>query len=307
VPERRLGPWAWAAIALLVIALLGAGLAFALGAFAPRQVVVPTLVGLTEDAAREALLEAGLTVGEIGTATSDTVEVGRVISQDPPAGQKVDKGSAVSFVLSIGVEQIGVPDVTGMTEAEAIETLRAAGLDYDKTIREFNTEVAVDLVIRTEPPADTPVAKGTRIVLYVSKGVETVKVPDVVGKPLADAKAALEAAGFKVKTVEKFHDSVPKGNVIAQNPDPGVLYETGSTVTIEISKGVEVIIVPSVIDKTEAEAKNILDAAGLKAKVVYIDADPSQEGKVITQFPIAGSSAKRGDIIEIEVGLTTSP
>jgi serine/threonine-protein kinase len=307
MPKRRMSPWAWVGIAVLVLALVGLGVAFALGAFGPKMIAVPTLVGLEEDAAREALLEAGLTIGEVGTANSDTVELGLVISQDPEAGAKVEEGSAVSIVLSVGIEQIGVPNLSGMTEADAIDALRTAGLDYDKTIREFNTEIAVDLVIRTEPEKDTPVAKGTRIVLVVTKGVESVKVPDVVGKTLADATSLIEAAGFKVKSVEKFHDSVPKGNVITQSPDPGVLYETGSTVTIEVSKGVEVILVPSVVDKTREEAETILKAAGLTARFVLIESDESQDGKVITQFPIAGSSARRGDIVECEVGVYTAP
>jgi serine/threonine-protein kinase len=297
----------WVGVAVVVLALLGLGVAAALGAFGPKQIAVPTLVGLTEDAAREALIEAGLAIGEVGTANSDTVELGLVISQDPPAGNKVDEGAAVSIVLSVGIEQVGVPDVTDMTEAEAIDALRAAGLDYDKTIDEYNTEIEKGKVIRTDPEANAPVEKGRRVVLYVSAGAETVKVPDVLNKPLADAKAELEAVGFKVKVVEKFNDSVAKGNVIAQKPDPGVLYETGSTVTIDVSKGAEVILVPSVVGKTRAEAESILTAAGLVPKVVTIDSDESQDGKVITQFPITGASAKRGDIVELEVGSFTEP
>ena len=307
IPKRRTSPWVWVGVAVVVLALLGLGVAAALGAFGPKQIAVPTLVGLTEDAAREALIEAGLAIGEVGTANSDTVELGLVISQDPPAGNKVDEGAAVSIVLSVGIEQVGVPDVTDMTEAEAIDALRAAGLDYDKTIDEYNTEIEKGKVIRTDPEANAPVEKGRRVVLYVSAGAETVKVPDVLNKPLADAKAELEAVGFKVKVVEKFNDSVAKGNVIAQKPDPGVLYETGSTVTIDVSKGAEVILVPSVVGKTRAEAESILTAAGLVPKVVTIDSDESQDGKVITQFPITGASAKRGDIVELEVGSFTEP
>lgn len=307
IPARRTSPWLWVAVAVLAVALIGVGLAAALGAFGSKQVAVPTLAGLTEAGAREALLEAGLTVGEIGTANSDTVALGLVIDQDPPAGTKVPRGAAVGFILSVGVEQIGVPDLTDMPEANAIDALKEAGLDYERTIREYNTEVEKGKVIRTDPEAHAPVEKGRRVVLYVSEGAETVKVPDVLNKPLADAKAELEAAGFKVKPVDKYHDSVAKGNVISQKPDPGVLFETGSTVTIEISKGPEVITVPSVVGKSRADAEAAIKAAGLNPKVVLIDSDSSQDGKVITQFPISGASAKRGDIVEIEVGHFTEP
>ena len=81
-----------------------------------------------------------------------------------------------------------------------------------------------------------------------------------------------------------------------------MVYEAGSTVSLVISKGPEIIIVPEVRTKTEAEARAILTAAGLVPKVVYVDAP--EDGYVINQFPIAGASAKRGDQIELEVGKT---
>lgn len=302
VPERRMSPWAWVAIvaALLVV---GLGVAYALGAFGGGGVVVPPLAGLTEEQAQTELEAAGLTLGVVGTENSDTVEPGIIISQDPEAGDKVEEGTAINIVVSLGIAQVVVPDLTEYKEADAIAALRSTGeVEYDHSEDENSAEVEKGLVIRTEPAAGTSVPKGTPIILYVSVGVEQVKVPDVTGLSLAKAQAQLEDVGLKAKTTEAFSDSVPKGSVISQKPDPNVLLEAGSTVTLEISKGPEVIIVPDVRTMNEADAKKALTDLGLEPKVTYVTSP--DDGIVVNQFPIPGASAKRGDVVEIEVGKT---
>ncbi|MDO8879509.1 MAG: Stk1 family PASTA domain-containing Ser/Thr kinase [Coriobacteriia bacterium] len=301
IPERRTNPWMWVAIGALIIALGIAG-AYTMGLIGNSGVVVPTLTGLTEEQAIAELSAAGLVIGELGTENDDAVEIGLIIRQDPTAGSKVEKGTAVSVVISLGIAQVEVPDFTTMAEGEAIDILRSedSGLDYNKTIRENNADVPKGDVIRTEPATGAQVPKGTRVILYVSEGVAQVKVPNVVGKPQADATADIKAAGLAVKVNEVYHASVIKGSVVSQKPDADVLVEAGSTVTIEVSKGPEVILVPDVRGKTEAEAKSAIEAAGLVAKVVYVDSP--DDGIVVNQFPIPGASASRGDTVEIEVG-----
>lgn len=299
VPTRRTSPWVWVGVVLL-LALIGLGIAFALGAFGGGKVVVPPLSGLTEQQAKTTLEAGGLKLGTVTTEYSEEVDLGLIISQDPEAGAKVEEGVAINIVVSSGIEQVPVPDLTNMPEQTAIEALRSAELEYDRTTDENSAEIAKGLVIRTEPAATTLVPKGKRIVLYVSSGVAQVKVPDVTNKPLAEAKSILEGLGFVVSSTEIFSDAVEKGRVISQNPDPNVVYEAGSTVTLEVSKGPEVIIVPDVRDRDEATARQILETAGLKAKVVYVDAP--EDGIVINQFPIPNASARRGDVVEIEVG-----
>ena len=300
VPERRMSPWAWVAIvaALLVV---GLGVAYALGAFGGGGIVVPTLSGLTEDQAKTELEAAGLTLGVVGTENHDTIEPGIIISQDPKAGDEVEEGTAINIVVSQGIAQVVVPDLTEYQEADAIAALRSTGeLEYDHTEDEHSAEVAKGLVIRTEPAAGAAVPKGTPVILYVSAGIKQVEVPDVTGLTLAKAQAQLEDLDLKVTTTESFSDSVAKGSVISQKPDANVLVEAGRTITLEISKGPEVIIVPDVRTKKQADAEKAIKDAGLEPKVVFVTSP--DEGIVINQFPIPGASAKRGDVIEIEVG-----
>ncbi|MHB1450680.1 MAG: Stk1 family PASTA domain-containing Ser/Thr kinase [Coriobacteriia bacterium] len=300
IPERRNSPWPWIALAAALL-LVGLGVAYALGAFGGGGVVVPTLAGLTEDQAKTELEAAGLTLGVVGTENHDNIEPGLIISQDPPAGDEVESGTAINIVVSLGIAQVSIPDLTEYSEADAIDALQSSeDLDYDRTIDENSATIVKGLVIRTEPAAGASVPKGTSVILYVSIGVEQVTVPDVTELSLAKAQAQLEDLGLKVATTESFSDSVPKGTVISQKPDADVLLESGRTVTLEISKGPEVIIVPDVRTMNEADAKKALTDIGLEPKVVYVTSP--DEGVVINQFPIPGASAKRGDVIEIEVG-----
>lgn len=305
VPTRNVNPWVWVAVAAALL-VLGLGIAWALGVFGAGGVVVPTLTGLTEEQAAAQLETAGLKLGLVTTENSDTVEIGLILGQNPEAGAEVEEGASIDIVVSLGIAQVTVPDLTNMPEAGAIEAIRAtADLEYDKTMRETNAGVAKGHVIRTEPAAGVTVPKGTRVILFVSEGVEQVKVPSVIGKTQAEAKSAIEAVGLVMATTDSFSDTVPKGSVISQRPDPNVVYEAGSTVTVEISKGPEVIIVPDVRTMNEADAKAKLTAAGLMPKTVYVDAP--EEGIVINQFPIPGASARRGDQVEIEVGKIPGP
>jgi serine/threonine-protein kinase len=299
VPERRMSPWAWVAIAALIV-ILGIGAAFALGAFGNGKIVTPSLVGLTEEAAATELATAGLELGEVTTQNDPDVEIGKIISQDPESGTKVEKGTAVNIVISAGIEQAEVPDLAGLPEADAIDALTEAGLDYARSVDEYNTELAEGLVIRSEPAALAMVPAGTRVVLYVSKGTEKVQVPDVTGKTLADATKDLQAAGLKVTSTEEYSETVPKGQVISQTPDPAVYFDAGSTVKLVISKGPEIIIVPDVTDMMEADAKAELINKGLKVQVVYMDSP--DDGIVLTQSPLPNASAKRGDTVTITVG-----
>jgi len=300
IPQRRVQPWVWIVVALVVIAL-GLGVAFALGAFGTGSVAIPTVLGMTEQEATSLITSQGLTVGEVTTANSDEYELGLIISQDPAAGGRVDKGTAINLVISAGVEQVVVPTTADMTEADAITTLEAAGLTIALPLqREYSTDVAEGLVISTEPVADAEVPKGTKVTIVISKGTELAKVPDVVGKKQAEAEAAITAAGFKVKVKEDFNDTIALGVVIRQSPDSGVSVDAGSTITITVSKGPNSVIVPDVTDMMEVDARAELEGLGLKVDVVYVISP--DVGIVLNQNPLPTTKVTKKTVITLQVG-----
>ncbi len=134
------------------------------------------------------------------------------------------------------IPKITVTNVTGKTEAAAKAELEALGFKV-VTQYEKNESVAEGSVIRQSASAGTALEAGSEITLTVSSGRPTTAVADVVGKTKAEAKAALEAQGFKVTFTEENSDTVASGKVIRQSPNAGSAQFSGATITVVISKG----------------------------------------------------------------------
>ncbi|WP_127841157.1 Stk1 family PASTA domain-containing Ser/Thr kinase [Actinomyces wuliandei] len=218
------------------------------------MVDVPDVSGKTQDEARTTLEEAGLQVGNATTEDSGTVAKDRVIRTDPVAGNPVQRGSTVSLVLSTGETQ--VPDLTGMTQAEAREALTSVGLSVGNVSQEPSASVAEGTVISSDPAVGTQVSQGTEVNIVVSSGAgtptptatpsataastaDTVTVPDVSGMSHQEAVSALEGAGLSVDGEADLasSDSVPAGDVISVNPSPGSEVERGTQVRLTLSDG----------------------------------------------------------------------
>jgi len=302
IPEKRSNPWPWIGLTVAIV-LLGLGIAWALGVFGPGSVSVPSVVGMPEQEASSTIVAQGLKVGAVTTGNSSEYAAGEVMEQSPPAGTRVESGAAINLVISAGVEQVNVPNVAGMTEADAILELEKVGLEVAVPVtREFSPDVAEGSVISSDPPVDSPVAKGSKVVLVVSKGTELVKVPDVVNKTQADAEKTLKDAQFKVTSSEAFSDTVPKGSVVSQRPEAGVSVDAGSTIALTISKGSAPVTVPDVTNMTEEDATDDLTKLGLKVSVVYVDSQ--DDGIVLIQSPLPDAQVEKGTTVTLTVGKT---
>jgi serine/threonine-protein kinase len=231
-PERkRRGPLVL--LLLLLIALIVAALVFGprLISSPPEQESVPTITGLTRAQAERTIRDGGLEVGEITTAPSRDVARGRVISQQPQAGDLVDPGSSVDFVVSEGKPQIPLPDVVGQNKDEAASQLRDEGLRV--VLSQRDADDPANEVIEMQPPAGTEVAEGSKVTLFWSDGPE--EVPRVVGKTEEEATELIEDAGFEVSRVTDSSTRAKKGTVLQQSPSAGQTLDRGSTVTIVVS------------------------------------------------------------------------
>ncbi len=303
VPQKR-NVWPWViGVALVLVAALG--IAWAMGAFdTTPKVVVPEVIGMTVEEAAEELELVTLTVGPITEEHSDEFEAGQIIDQSPEPGVEIAEGSEVALTVSIGSEEVAVPDVIGLTESEAIRLIRDAGLEFEPE-REFNADVAPDTVFDQDPTAGEMVPPDSVVTIKISRGTELRRVPDVTGQTRQQAKAALEDAGFRVTENEEFSDDVAQDRVIGQRPEGGVSLDVGSTVTIRVSKGPDTVTVPDVIDLTESQARSAITGAGLQPEVNYQE-DP-RDGIVLTQNPIPNATARRGDTVRIWVGKAPPP
>jgi serine/threonine-protein kinase len=231
-PERkRRGPIIL--LVLLLVALIAAALVFGPRLFQsePEQQSVPTITGLTRAQAENTIRNSGLQVGEISEAASEDVAEGRVISQAPEAGDQVDPGASVDFVVSTGVPEVPLPDVVGQNKDDAAQQLRNDGFRVVLTQRD--TDEPRDQVVEMQPPAGTKVSEGSKVTLFWSDGPE--EVPSVIGKTEAEATDLIEEAGFEVSRVTDSSTEAKKGTVLQQSPEAGQTLDKGSTVTIVVS------------------------------------------------------------------------
>ena len=199
-----------------------------------EQVSVPDLKGKSADDAQKALSQAGLNGKQGDTVYSDDVSEGAVASQDTGAGSKANKGDTIVYHLSKGSEKVSIPNVVGMTQANATSKLESAGFSVNVTTS-ASDDVDKGNVIKQ---SDTGTAKkGSTITITVSSGASSVQVPSVVGKTESDAGSTLEKAGFKYDIQRESSSTVAKGNVIRQSPSSGASAKKGDTITIYVSTG----------------------------------------------------------------------
>ncbi|GGY84405.1 serine/threonine protein kinase [Streptomyces olivaceoviridis] len=227
---------------------------------------VPPLLAKTEAQAKERLKTAGLDVGQVKRAYSDTVERGTVIGSDPAPGARIRDHDSVTLTVSLGPETVNVPNVAGQSLAKARARLKADDLEPGMVTRAFSDDVPRGSVIGTTPEAGTERHAGSAIALIVSKG-SPIDVPDVTGDDLESAKQELTDAGLKVKVAEKrVNSEYDEGEVAAQSPGDGRQAAEGDTVTLTLSKGPEMIEVPDVVGDSVDDAHQALEDAGFAVK-----------------------------------------
>jgi serine/threonine-protein kinase len=245
--ERRRRRWVPWVIGLILLAALGV-LAFFLlrGPSEPALVRVPDVIGQTEDAAIRELEDAGFDV-QSEREFSRQEERGRVFDQRPAPGQRLEEGQTVTILVSRGVQQVEVPEVTGLSQEEAEAEIAQAGLQVGSVSTE-NSETEAGIVIAQSPEARTEVDRNSAVNIVVSEGPATVAVPDVLCQDKASARSEVEGAGLDYEEGSKtFSDECDgaAGVVIEQNPAPETEVAPGTTVTVTVSRGPEPIDTPT--------------------------------------------------------------
>jgi beta-lactam-binding protein with PASTA domain len=269
----------------------------------PAQVQVPNVVGLTQAAATTAITNAGLVLGTVSQASSNTVAAGNVISESPVAGTSVNSGSSVNIVVSTGPAQVQVPNVVGLTQAAATTAITNAGLVLGTVSQAASNTVAAGSVISESPVAGTSVNSGSSVNIVVSTGPAQVQVPNVVGLTQAAATTAITNAGLVLGTVSQASsNTVAAGNVISESPVAGTSVNTGSSVNIVVSTGPAQVQVPNVVGLTQAAATTAITNAGLVlGTVTQASSNTVAAGNVISESPVAGTSVNTGSSVNIVV------
>jgi serine/threonine-protein kinase len=286
-----------AVVLLVVLALLALGGGYYLGSY--RWTKAPGVLTLTLQGAEQALEKKGLHAKQGEGEYSEDVAVGLVLRQDPGPGGRVRKNGTVTLHLSLGPDRRVVPRLAG----KDVETARAALIDVGlevaaKTKAVYSQTIAKGKVVGTDPPAGRRLKPETSVTLIVSKGKEPVEVPNVTGKKQDAAEKILRDAGFVVDVQRVFSDTVKVGVVAEQSPSSGTA-DKGSTITIKVSKGPDVVTVPDVRDMDRDQAQRVLENAGLVVQErVVVSGGP---GRVLQTDPKPGRVVKRGSTVVMYV------
>ena len=205
-----------------------------------EKVKVPNVVDKSEADAEKILQDAGLKVTKGEPQNSDTIAAGNVISSDPAADTEVDEGTSVTIVISLGKEEVKVPDLKNRSAADAESALAAVGL-VGSASQDYSDTVAAGNVISQSPESGTSVEKGATVSYVVSLGpkTQTVEVPDVLRAYPETAEQMLSEAGLTAVYGGEQYSDYPKGTVCRLNPEVGVKIEKGSTVYYWVSLGPE--------------------------------------------------------------------
>jgi serine/threonine-protein kinase len=197
------------------------------------KVTVPSLVGKTRDAAVAELTRLQLQPRVVQVNSSEPAN--NVTAQDPRPGVVVVAGSAVRINVSSGPKPVAVPSVVGQSYDSAAAQLQSAGFTVGRV--DVDSDQPAGQVVDQSPPGNSTASKGSSVTLSVSKGPTTVTVPDVALQTVADARATLRAAGFRVAVVRQdTEDESLDGVVMSQDPGGNTQAEPKSVVTLTVGQ-----------------------------------------------------------------------
>ena len=214
-------------------------------------------------------------------------------------------GTTMGVMEIVNPKDVQIPDLVNKTQDEAEQIVKDLKLKLVVKSEEYNENVEEGKIISQDPAyqENYTIKEHSEISVVVSKGTETVEVPDVVGKTREEAEKLLKDAGLVAEITEENDEKVEAGIVLSQDIEDGETVNKGSTVKLVVSKGSGIVNVevPSLVGKTEQEARNLLTEAGLKVNVVNDEDESKNDGVVLRQSRDAGTEVQEGTTITITV------
>ncbi|MFJ4121272.1 Stk1 family PASTA domain-containing Ser/Thr kinase [[Kitasatospora] papulosa] len=283
----------------------------------------PQALAETHDAAedRTSVIPRVIPAGQGTAHHTSRLEMPRTALPEPGLGRRVPfavRGRrgvlaavvAVLLVLGAGAgvwyinsgQFTRVPALLGKTQSAAEERLADEGLDLKGVERAYSDTVRRGTVISSDPGSGERIRGNDAVKLVISRGPETVKVPDVEGLALADARRELKKWGLAPgMATREFSEEIDRGKVIRTDPRAGTERHTDSAVALVVSKG-SPVDVPDVTGLSVDDATAALDEAGLKAEVLPERVNSAEaQGEIARQTPGSGAEAAEGDTVELTV------
>jgi eukaryotic-like serine/threonine-protein kinase len=224
---------------------------------------VPKVTTWTQGLARAELKGLGLTV-RVGAPRHSDLATGLIVATDPRAGTRVKNHATVTLHLSLGPVRVTVPQVTGEPAAQAISTLKGAGLRVAAPVQTPSDTVPAGIVVSTSPPGGALTPKNQPVTVQVSAGPP---LPNFVGAQFASAASVAQQGGYQLNQVPDTKSTQPQGTITGQSPAAGTPITSGEVVTVNVSSGPPQVSVPDVQGMTVDQATAALQQAGFQVQV----------------------------------------
>jgi beta-lactam-binding protein with PASTA domain/serine/threonine protein kinase len=293
-------------VSIVVVLALGALGVVAWRLFSTPSYEVPDLVGLDEAAALEQIEGNDWVVTVTSERNDDEPDAGQVIRTVPAAGAELAEDEPFLLVVSEGPTLRVLPDVTGLPLAEAQTRLVELGLVT--AVSEQHDEVVPAGTVVSWTVTDAPgvaagaeVLPGTEVAVVTSLGPAPRTVPDLTGLTLADAQAAVAPLVLGLTEGEQlFSDTVPAGHVISQTPAPGEQVPRETTITVQLSRGPDVVTIPDLTGLACTDAGAALQAAGFAWTLAFGASDGIFQSATVGGQPAgAGGVYPRGTQVDV--------
>ncbi len=192
-----------------------------------------------------------------------------------------------------------VPRVTGTQLIEAREILERAGFEVDET--RVQSEAPLDRVLDQDPDPAEEAEEGSTVVVEVSGGPGTVRVPSLAGLRPRQVVARLENRDLTAELEQRSSDTVESGLAIRSVPGAGEVVERGEQIKVFVSSGPELVAVPNVTGLSRETAEDRLSDAGLVPGQITEQESTEPEDEVLAQDPAAGTDVERNTTINLTV------
>jgi serine/threonine-protein kinase len=195
----------------------------------PRPHVLPDYAGESVSQVKSELSNLHITISKTRQVYSADIHQGLVAGTNPGAGETVLEGRSVVLQVSKGVQHVAIPQVQGLTQADATTLLHDKGFSVAPVVQRFSSSVPSGSVITSHPTQGHRPPKGSPVTLVVSQGPRTFQVPPVVGDGINQAVKAIKQAGFNPDPVQ----TVPGGPGTVLKETPNDMEPHGTTIELD--------------------------------------------------------------------------
>lgn len=266
---------------------------------AQEAIETPELENLKIEEAWRIIHEKGLSV-TVTPEANTRYQPGTVFEQDPPAGSKLPPGASVKLKVATGLGEVVVPGVLNQSREQAQATLQNSRLSVLAIVK-ITTAHENGTVFEQEPSAGRRVAVGTPVRLSIASVPRMVEVPDLLGRPLGEARALLYQLDLSMGASPELVEDHPPGAVFDQNPPPGTSVPITTPVYLKVAIAADLVEVPDLSGRSFEEAWKIFQDARLAMAAAPEIAAQHSPGSIIGQSVTPGDKVPAGTPVTVKI------